>query len=148
TAQKGWSAFNRVGPAAEDFVDHEVLGVFSEEAERFIAGRAGEESPFFLFVALTAPHTPTSPAPEFEGKSRIGIYGDFVMNTDACIGRVVGALEKHGMSGNTLVMASSDHGPGHYSGRRREATARQMEEMEKDGHRPAGPWRGYKFSVF
>lgn len=148
TAQKGWSAFNRIGPAAQDFVDHEVLGIFCDEAERFIAGRADKEPPFFLFVALTAPHTPTSPAPEFEGASRIGLYGDFVMNTDACIGRVVAALEKHGMTENTLVMASSDHGPGHYSGRQRVATARQMEEMEKEGHHPTGPWRGYKFSVF
>lgn len=152
TAQKGWSAFNRIGPAAEDFVDHEVLGVLSDEAERFIGERAKAKvedgKPFFLFVALTAPHTPTSPAPEFEGRSRIGIYGDFVMNADACIGRVVAALEEHGLADETLVMASSDHGPGHYSGRRREAIANQMQEMEKDGHRPNGPWRGYKFSVF
>ncbi len=148
TAQKGWSAFNRVGPAAEDFEDFEVLDTWCDEAEQFIAGRSKSETPFFLFVALTAPHTPTSPAPEFEGKSRIGIYGDFVMNTDACIGRVVEALEKHGLTDNTLVMASSDHGPGHYSGKKREATAFQMQEMEKDGHRPNGPWRGYKFSAF
>lgn len=148
TAQKGWSAFNRVGPAAEDFVDHEVLGTFCDEADRFIASKAKDDSPFFLFVALTAPHTPTSPSPEFEGKSRIGIYGDFVMNTDACIGRLVESLEKHGLTENTLVMASSDHGPGHYSGKKREATAFQMKEMEKDGHRPNGPWRGYKFSAF
>lgn len=148
TAQKGWSAFNRVGPAAEDFEDFEVLGIFCDEAEKFIADRSAEQAPFFLYVALTAPHTPTSPAPEFVGKSRIGIYGDFVMNTDACIGRVVEALEKHGLTDNTLVMASSDHGPGHYSGRKREATANQIQEMEKDGHRANGPWRGYKFSVF
>ena len=148
TAQKGWSAFHRVGPAAEDFVDHEVLGIFCDEADRFIASKAKDDSPFFLFVALTAPHTPTSPSPEFEGKSRIGIYGDFVMNTDGCIGRVVESLEKHGLTDNTLVMASSDHGPGHYSGKKREATAFQMQEMEKDGHRPNGPWRGYKFSAF
>lgn len=148
TAEKGWSAFNRRGPAAEDFEDVKVLDTFSEEAERFIADHANDAQPFFLYVALTAPHTPTSPSAAFEGASRIGLYGDFVMNTDACIGRVVAALDAAGLSGNTLVMASSDHGPGHYSGRRREATANQMQEMEQDGHRANGPWRGYKFSVF
>lgn len=148
TTEKGWSAFNRIGPAAEDFEDYEVLGTFCDEAERFIREQSGREKPFFLFLALTAPHTPTSPAPEFQGQSRIGPYGDFVMNTDACIGRVVDALEAAGLTEETLVMASSDHGPGHYSGAILEATANQMKEMEKDGHRANGPWRGYKFSAF
>lgn len=148
TAQKGWSAFNRVGPAAEDFVDTEVLSTFCREAGDFIESRRGKEEPFFLFVALTAPHTPTSPEAEFEGQSRIGIYGDFVMNTDACIGRVREHLRASGFDKNTVVMVSSDHGPGHYSGRKREATAFQIKEMESDGHFSAGPFRGYKFSAF
>ena len=148
TAQKGWSAFNRVGPAAEDFLDTEVLSTFCHEAGEFIKTRAGKDKPFFLFVALTAPHTPTSPEAEFEGKSRIGIYGDFVMNTDACIGRIRDHLRDAGVDENTVIMVSSDHGPGHYSGRNREATANQMQEMEKDGHYSTGPWRGYKFSAF
>jgi arylsulfatase A-like enzyme len=154
TAQKGWSAFNRVGPAAENFVDTEVLSTFCKEAGSFIQGQASIQSqakqpkPFFLFVALTAPHTPTSPETEFKGKSRIGIYGDFVMNADACIGRVRKQLSDAGVAENTVVMVASDHGPGHYSGRRLQATANQMQEMEKDGHFSAGPWRGYKFSAF
>ena len=148
TAEKGWSAFNRRGPAAEDFEDVHVLDTFSAQAEAFIADQAETTEPFFLYVALTAPHTPTSPSEAFVGKSRIGLYGDFVMNADACIGRVVAALDKHGLTDNTLVIASSDHGPGHYSGRLRKATANQMQAMEQDGHRPNGPWRGYKFSVF
>ncbi len=146
--QKGWSAFNRVGPTTEDFEDFEVLGIFCDEADTFISAQAKSGKPFFLYVALTAPHTPTSPAPEFKGKSRIGIYGDFVMNTDACIGRVVAALEKAGVGDNTLVIASSDHGPANYAGKIRKATKDQMREMEKDGHRANGPWRGYKFSAF
>jgi len=147
TAEKGWSAFNRLGPAAEDFVDHKVLGEFCGEADRFIEKQAKSKDPFFLFVGLTAPHTPTSPEPEFLGKSRIGIYGDFVMNTDACIGRIRESLERHGVDEETLVIVTSDHGPGHYSGRKYEATAFQAEEMHEDGHHANGPWRGYKFSA-
>ena len=148
TVQKGWSAFNRVGPASTDFDDKKVLSVFCSEADAYIKSRAGKDRPFFLFVALTAPHTPTSPEPAFEGKSRIGIYGDFVMNTDACIGRIRKSLREAGADKNTLIMVSSDHGPGHYSGRKREAIANQMQEMHKDGHYSTGPWRGYKFSAF
>jgi arylsulfatase A len=148
TAQKGWSAFNRVGPAAEDFIDTEVLSTFCKEAGTFIHRQAKQAKPFFLFVALTAPHTPTSPEAAFRGKSRIGIYGDFVMNADACIGRIREQLSDAGVARNTVLMVASDHGPGHYSGRRPQATANQMQEMEKDGHFSTGPWRGYKFSAF
>jgi len=148
TAQKSWSAFNRVGPAAEDFVDTNVLPTLCQEAGRFIQAQSRGGQPFFLFVALSAPHTPTSPEAQFEGRSRIGIYGDFVMNTDACIGRIRDQLRAAGVDQKTIVMVSSDHGPGHYSGRIRKATAHQMQEMEKDGHFATGPWRGYKFSVY
>ncbi len=148
TAQKGWSAFNRIGPAAENFVDTDVLPTFCREAGSFIQTHCDSPNPFFLFVALTAPHTPTSPEAAFEGKSRIGIYGDFVMNTDACIGRIREHLRDAGVDKKTVIMVSSDHGPGHYSGRRRVATANQMQEMEEDGHYSTGPYRGYKFSAF
>ncbi len=150
-AQKGWSAFNRVGPAAEDFEDVKVLDSFCDEAERFIAQHADASKsgrPFFLYLALTAPHTPLSPRAEFEGKSRLGVYGDFVMETDHCVGRVVAALEKHGIDAKSLIIATSDHGPASYAGRRRKATNGQMRELEKDGHYASGIYRGSKFSVY
>ena len=148
TAKKGWSAFNRVGPAAEDFEDWKVLDTFAGEAEKFIAKEAGGKRPFFLYLALTAPHTPTSPSPPFEGKSKLGIYGDFVMEVDAVVGRVLAALDKSGAAKNTLVIAASDHGPALYAGRKKKATYAQLKELEKDGHYSSGPYRGYKFSVY
>lgn len=151
TAEKGWSAFNRLGPAAADFEDTKVLSTFSSEAERFVADAAGDAkngSPFFLYVALTAPHTPTSPSADFAGQSDIGIYGDFVMETDHCVRRVMDALRKHGLENDTLVIATSDHGPAPYAGRQKPATYLQLKELEKEGHFSGGPFRGYKFSVF
>ena len=151
TARKGWSAFNRVGPAAEDFEDVEVLDTFCSEAERFIARRADASEggrPFFLYLALTSPHTPLCPSADFEGKSRIGVYGDFVMETDHCVGRMLAALEMHGLDENTLVIATSDHGPAPYAGRNRKATDGQLKELEKEGHYASGVYRGYKFSVY
>lgn len=151
TAQKGWSAFNRVGPAAEDFEDFKVLDTFCDEAERFIAQRTDgseDRQPFFLYLGLTAPHTPLSPSQEFEDKSRIGVYGDFVMEVDDCVGRVLAALEDNGLDENTLVIATSDHGPASYAGRSRKAIPGQMKDLEKEGHYAAGIFRGYKFSVY
>lgn len=151
TAQKGWSAFNRVGPAAEDFQDVKVLDTFSREAESYIDQRAAaakQGKPFFLYVALTSPHTPISPRAEFQDKSELGVYGDFVMETDDCLGRVLRALDKHGIADNTLVIATSDHGPASYAGNILKATPGQVHDLEKAGHWPSGIYRGYKFSIY
>ncbi len=153
TASKGWSAFNRVGPAAEDFEDTKVLDTFCKEAEAYI-GRFSTKSqntrkPFFMYLALTSPHTPLSVTESFKGKSPIGLYGDFVMETDHCVGRVLAALEKHGLAENTLVIATSDHGPAPYAGRLAKATQNQLFKMEEEDHHfSRGPCRGCKFSIY
>ncbi|MHC4876584.1 MAG: sulfatase family protein [Planctomycetota bacterium] len=147
TAQKGWSAFNRVGPAEKDFEDHRVLETFYHEAESFLASQQNEQ-PFFLYLALTAPHTPTSPSEKYRGKSSLGLYGDFVMEVDHAVERVVAALKQNGQYDNTLVLFSSDHGPGPYAGNIRKATPGQIHLLEERGHFPSGPHRGYKFSAY
>jgi len=65
-------------------------------AEGAAAARAGR--PFFLYVPLTSPHTPILPTPEWQGKSGLGAYGDFVMQTDAVVGDVLAALKQHQIS--------------------------------------------------
>lgn len=151
TKQRGWSAFNRVGPTADDFEDWNVLNTFCNEAETFIQKQADADpnkDPFFLYVALTSPHTPLSPHPKFKGKSEMGVYGDFVMETDDCLRRIMQALKVNGLSGNTLLIVSSDHGPATYAGFNRKATSGQVHDMEKKGHYPSGPYKGYKFTVY
>lgn len=147
TAQKGWSAFNRVGPAEKDFEDHEVIETFYREAEQFI-GKQSADQPFFLFLALTAPHTPTSPGKAWRGKSKLGVYGDFVMEVDSAVARVRAALKKQKLSEDTLILFASDHGAAAYAGNILKATPGQMKELEKVGHYCSGPYRGYKFSVY
>ncbi|MEM7231595.1 MAG: arylsulfatase, partial [Planctomycetota bacterium] len=146
--QKGWSAFHRVGPTAEDFEDHKVLDTFCREAESFLSEHAKSKRPFFLYLALTSPHTPLSPKKAFQGRSRLGVYGDFVMETDDCVRHVLDALDRLGVSENTLVIATSDHGAAPYAGRRRKATPGQLKELEKEGHFSSGIYRGYKFSGY
>ena len=147
TATKGWSAFNRVGPAEKDFQDHEVLETFYGQAETYLEGRTTDQ-PFFLYLALTAPHTPISPGVKWQGKSKLGIYGDFVMEVDHAVERVMNALKANGLDDNTLVLFSSDHGPGAYAGNIRKATPGQIRKLEELGHYSSGPYRGYKFSIY
>jgi arylsulfatase A-like enzyme len=73
--------------------------------------------------------------PEWKDKSRLNHYADFVMETDAVVGRVLAALEKSDVADNTLVVFTSDNGCAPYIG---------VGDLEKMGHYPSGPLRGYK----
>ena len=78
----------------------------------------------------------------------MGVYGDFVMETDNCVGRLMKALDQHGLADNTLFVATSDHGAASYAGFRGKATPAQVHEMEAKRHYPSGIYRGYKFSIY
>ena len=102
--------FIRAGEKAPGFDPIKTLDVLTGKATGFVARQASRPEPFFLYLALTAPHKPTSPAKRFRGKTRLGPYGDFVAQVDWSIGQVVGAIEKAGLRKNTLLVFSSDNG--------------------------------------
>ncbi len=60
------------------------------------------KKPFFLYFSLTSPHYPVVPAPDFQGKSQAGEYGDFVYQTDWTVGQVLDALKRCGVAENRL----------------------------------------------
>lgn len=80
-------------------------------------GQRKKDEPFFLYFPMCPPHTPVVPAPEFIGKSgaqdlvgKDGKYGDWVYQGDAMLGQLLAALDRHGFTDNTLVIATSDNG--------------------------------------
>lgn len=87
----------------------EVLPHLTAKSIRYIESRS-KGQPFFLYFALTAPHTPWMPTAEFQGKSGAGMYGDFVMQVDQVVGDVVAAIDRAGLRSNTLILFSSDNG--------------------------------------
>ncbi len=110
----GWTpiqgAFWREGGIAPDLALKDVLPRFTDEAIAVIE-KTNRQKPLMLYLAYPAPHTPWLPAPEFAGKSGAGMYGDFLMMVDAQIGRVLQALDRAGLSEDTLLIFSSDNGP-------------------------------------
>lgn len=138
--QQGWNkiqgAFWRGGNVAPDFKHHEVTPRFADEAVQVIQTHDGQK-PLFLYLALPSPHTPWLPAKEFIGKSRAGMYGDFVMTVDSVVGQVLASLDNAGMSNNTLVVFSSDNGPVWYD-----------KDTQKFDHSSVGPLRGAKGSAW
>jgi arylsulfatase A-like enzyme len=107
--REGGGGFWRAGPIAPRFKHENVLPAITDKAVEHISQQQPDE-PFFLYFALTSPHTPWMPTGGFAGKSQIGYYGDFVMQTDAAIGRVLTALDNARVADNTLVIVTSDNG--------------------------------------
>jgi arylsulfatase A len=94
----------------EGEVDQSTLTTrYTEEAVRFI--REGAEDPFFLYLAYSMPHLPIHPAPERDGQSRAGRYGDVIETLDWSVGQIIDALEEEGFTDDTIVVFTSDNGP-------------------------------------
>ncbi len=136
TATKKWV---RSGPAAPDFEAADVVPTLVRKAADYIAQRSAAKQPFFLYLPLTSPHTPLVPNKQWQGKSGLGVYGDFVMETDWALGEVLAALDKNGIADNTLVIFTSDNGCAPYIG---------VDKLEKQGHYPSANLRGYKADIW
>ena len=134
--------FNIRGPALSGWRAVDILPELARRAVRTIeeAAQATDRRPFFLYLALTSPHYPIAPAPEFEGKSGAGKYGDFVVQTDQVVGDVTGALQRTGLAVNTLVIFTSDNGPEIDV----EIGIGAFERLEKFAHASMGSLRGVK----
>jgi arylsulfatase A len=126
------------GPMAPGWAFDQLLPALVDETDRYLADRAREDRPFFLFFSLTSPHEPVAPSEPFRGRSGVSDVADFIIETDAAVGRVLAALDAHNLADSTLVVFTSDNGPSGYLG---------VAPFHERGHRPAGPYRGYKCNI-
>ena len=129
--------FWRGGPIAPGFKLEEVHPTLTRKAEELIRERARRPQPFFLYLALAAPHTPWLPLPAWRGRSKAGVYGDFVAQVDNTVGRVMQALEQSGAAENTLLVFTSDNGA-HWT----------PEDKARFPHRANAGWRGMKADIW
>ena len=67
--------------------------------------------PFFLYLPFSMGHVPDLPSKQFAGKSRIGNYGDKMMEGDFHVGQILDALKDLGVDDDTLLIFASDNGP-------------------------------------
>ena len=77
----------------------------------FIKKNAAVNKPFFLYLPFSVGHGPNLPSKAFAGKSRVGNYGDKIMESDHHVGRVLDALKRAKIDNNTIVVYASDNGP-------------------------------------
>jgi len=105
-------AYYRGGACAPGFQHETTLLELTMRAEGFINRHVRErpDDPFFLYFPTSSPHTPHVARAPFRGQSQAGPYGDFVVEHDWSIGRILNTLDRHGLSDNTLVYVTSDNG--------------------------------------
>jgi arylsulfatase A-like enzyme len=139
-APVGRDLFNNPGPMLPGWNLVDVLPGLERRAVEFIDRAAKGNRPFYLYLPLTSPHYPVVPAAEFRGKTGVGEYGDFVVQTDHVVGQVLQALEKAGVADRTLVVFTSDNGP-EITG---EVTNGAYDRLKDHGHASMGAWRGAK----
>ena len=77
----------------------------------FMTRQKAAGKPFFLYLPISRTHFPNLPSKRFEGQSRIGQFGDSLMEGDAIVGRMLDALDEFGLARDTIVVFASDNGP-------------------------------------
>ena len=95
--------------AEEPAVQEKLTDQFFDAGIEFVRNNA--KRPFFLMLTPSAPHIPLRPGAGFAGRSAASVYGDVVEELDAAVGRLVTAINKAGLTRDTLILFTSDNGP-------------------------------------
>ena len=132
-AKPGWMA--------KGFTQDQVQTTFINKTINWIEQqqKTGAKKPFFVYLPLNSPHSPIVPSKDFIGKSGLSAHGDFTMEMDYEIGRLLTALDKMNLSDNTLVIFTADNGVSPRAG---------LEKMQAQGHYSSLAYRGLKGSLF
>jgi arylsulfatase A-like enzyme len=112
-------------------IDNELLA----KSIDFMKRQTAAGKPFFLYLPFSMGHNPNLPSKEFAGKSRIGQYGDKMMEGDYHVGQILDTLKQLGIDDNTLVVFASDNGP-------TVSTMREMGNLGTPDMGNSGPFRG------
>ncbi len=116
------------------FKDHEVGLHLADKAVDWID--ANKDSSFFMILSTTHIHHPFTPAPQFQGTSDAGLYGDFLHELDHIVGMILDKLEAEGLEENTLVIFTADNGG--------MLNVTGQEAFKEHGHRMNGSLLGFK----
>jgi arylsulfatase A-like enzyme len=116
------------GPALENWHLEKVLPALVRRSVEFIERQAAADQPFFLYLPFTSPHTPLAVNEAWRGKSGLqSDFADLVMETDSAVGEILDALDRAGISDETLVVFTSDNGCASYIG---------VKQLQGAVHRP------------
>lgn len=111
----------------------DLLPEITRRGVAFLDRQKEADAPFFLYFAPYVPHIPLAVEKSFLGSTRAGEYGDYVHELDHYLGKLLDALVRNGLAGNTLVVFASDNG--------------SQWPVTGEGHLPNAPWTGTKWMI-
>ena len=129
----GWMS----GGQAARWTDEDMADTLTKKSVAFI--ERNKRGPFFLYFATHDIHVPRVPHPRFKSTSQAGTRGDVIQELDACVGELLGALERLKLADNTLFIFTSDNGGVNDDG---------YEDFDPSAHKMNGPLRGKKGTLF
>ncbi len=135
----GGYTFYRKGLVAPDFEMEDVTPNFFRRAIDLVTAQSNKEDPFFLYLALPSPHTPILPTDEWQGKSGINPYADFVMMIDDYMGKLLESIQVSGIEDHTIVIFTADNGC---------SSMANFDVMMEKGHNPSYLFRGHKADIY
>ncbi|MAD24635.1 MAG: Cerebroside-sulfatase [Verrucomicrobiales bacterium] len=148
----GFPGFLRSGPRQPGLIINDCLDDLTSEANRVIREGAKISQPFFLYFPLTAPHKPVKPHSRFIGKSKLGLYGDFIMQVDWTVGQVMRTIQTAGIEKNTLLIFTSDNGSFMYREEGNEqgdhVSNPKVQSYSQKNHTSNGVLRGTKADIW
>lgn len=98
------------GMTSPGWKDNQLGKTLTAQALRYIVRAAQRGEKFFLYLPISAPHTPHTPAPEFKGKSGLSARTDMLLEADWTVGKISKMLDSLGLNESTLVIVTSDNG--------------------------------------
>jgi arylsulfatase A-like enzyme len=113
----------------------EIDGELIAKGIDFMKRQSAANKPFFLYLPISVGHIPNLPSEQFKGKSRIGNYGDKLMEGDHHVGQIMNSLKELGVDDNTILVLASDNGP-------EGMTAREWGNNASPDAGNSGPYRG------
>jgi arylsulfatase A-like enzyme len=122
------------------WIDENIADVITGKAVNFI--RENSNNPFFLYFSTHDIHVPRVPNQRFAGKSGMGPRGDAILEFDWSVGEIMKTIDDLNLSQKTIIIVTSDNGPVVDDGYKDQA----VELL--NGHKPSGPLRGGKYSLF
>jgi arylsulfatase A-like enzyme len=132
--QKAGGPLQRIKPFTPE-VRAEIDNDLTDRSIAFMKQQQAAGKPFFLYLPFSMGHYPNDPSKQFAGKSRIGNYGDKMMEGDYHVGQVLDALKDLKIDDNTILVFASDNGPSGW-------IARELGNLGSPDMGNAGPFRG------
>ena len=129
----------RPGTGVEGWNLEHILPELQQRSVNYIGKAANAGKPFFLYLPITAPHTPISPDKPFVESSGLNVYADFVKQVDAFVGAIQQALEANNLTENTILVFTSDNGC---------SPQADFKFLKERGHDPSNGYRGHKADIF